>query len=272
MPPLRKLTKERLLAWVTQLEERATASEIARRTGHPKEEIERLAAEWKIRLAPDRAGLGTPAGPRALTVGSDPPNSTDSREGPGTLAPEEYLEQQSLLADAEAIGAEMKMPLAKEDADRISSSDLFRLKRLSRQVASTGPGWPLPRLRLVVSDMTGGAHYLPFGPSSYRGEARTSPRHRSTPQVRGGAARERNAATDRGETPGRPTRPRLLGARFHRGMKSNRPRRVTSPSRLDDSGRISFRAASITTAPKTPTAPGPKPLGGSAPSSPRSRR
>ncbi len=152
MPPLRRLTKQRLLALVTQLGDRATASEIARRTGHPKEEIERLAAEWKIRLAPDRIGPGTPEGPRAPNAGSDAPGSTDSREGPGTLAPEEYLEQQSLLADAEAIGAEMRMPLAKEDADRISSSDLFRLRRLIRQVASTGPRWPLPRLRLVVSE------------------------------------------------------------------------------------------------------------------------
>ena len=153
MPPMRKLTKERLLARATQLEERATASEIARRTGHPKKEIERLAAEWKIRLAPDRAGPGTPAGPRALTTGSDLPNSTDSREGPGTLAPQEYLEQQSLLADAAGIGAEMRAPLTQQDADRVSSSDLFQLKRLIHQVASKGPRWPLPRLRLVVSDM-----------------------------------------------------------------------------------------------------------------------
>ena len=153
MPPLRKLTKERLLVWVAQLEDRATASEIARRTGHPKEEIERLATEGKIRLAPDRAGPGTPAGPRTLIAGSDAPGSTDSREGPGTLAPKEFLEQQSLLADAAAIAAEMRAPLTQQDADRISSSDLFRLKRLIHRVASTGPGWPLPRLRLVVSDM-----------------------------------------------------------------------------------------------------------------------
>lgn len=153
MPPLRKLTKERLLVWVAQLEDRATASEIARRTGHPKKEIERLAAEGKIRLAPDRAGPGTPAGPRTLIAGSDAPGSTDSREGPGTLDPEEYLEQQALLADAAAITAEMRAPLTQQDADRVSSSDLFRLKRLIHRVASTGPRWPLPRLRLVVSDM-----------------------------------------------------------------------------------------------------------------------
>ena len=153
MPPLRKLTKERLLVWVAQLEDRATASEIARRTGHPKKEIERLAAEGKIRLAPDRAGPGTPAGPRTLIAGSDAPGSTDSREGPGTLDPEEHLEQQALLADAAAITAEMRAPLTQQDADRVSSSDLFRLKRLIHQVASRGPRWPLPRLRLVVSEM-----------------------------------------------------------------------------------------------------------------------
>ena len=153
MPPLKQLTKARLQAWVTQLEDRATASEIARRTGHPKEVIERLAAEGKIRLAPDRAGLGTRADPRALMAGSDPPSSTAPREGPGSLAPEEYLEQQTLLADAEAIGAEMRTPLSNEDADRLSSHDYFRLKRLIRQVAKTGPRWPLTRLRLVVSEM-----------------------------------------------------------------------------------------------------------------------
>ncbi len=153
MPPLKQLTKARLQAWVTQLEGGATASEIARRTGHPKEEIERLAREGKIRLAPDRAGPGAPADPRALMAGSDPPSSTDSTEGPGSLAPADYLEQQTLLADAESIGAEMRTPLSNEDADRLSSHDYFRLKRLIRQVEKTGPRWPLSRLRLVVSEM-----------------------------------------------------------------------------------------------------------------------
>ena len=63
MPPLKRLTRENLQALIKRLgPQRATASALARRTGLPKEKIERRAIGWRIPLATDPpAGVGASA-------------------------------------------------------------------------------------------------------------------------------------------------------------------------------------------------------------------